>query len=276
MSGDARWMALLGGILVVTACASTSLTPVIASSPGSIGIEEQRVLIALVDIDTNEMAASEDLEVVATLRDRIGSPLGTHPGEFVWLVPEVRGLYSFEFEIPGPGTYQVTIEGDGLGELGPVGFVAVDDPLGPGRGDPAPLSETRTAADTPLDDLTSDPDPDPAFYEMTVAEAVSDGPSVIVFATPAWCESQACGPLLDQVKALSDDFPELNFVHVEVYEDIHVSSIDELVAVPAVDEWGLVSEPWVFVTDESGMVSALFEGAASDAELRSAFAEVAP
>jgi hypothetical protein len=157
-----------------------------------------------------------------------------------------------------------------------VGVVAVEDPPGVAVGDPAPLSETRTTADTDLDDLTSDPTPEPSFYEMTVAEAVQAGPTVVVFGTPAWCQSQACGPMLDQVNVLSTEFPDLNYVHVEVYENIHVTQFDDLVPVPAVEEWQLISEPWIYVTDSDGTVSASFEGAVSDEELRAAFARVSP
>jgi hypothetical protein len=264
----------LATLLILAACGGgPSLSPMLASSPAGIGVGDQRVLIALIDIDTNQMAATPDAEVVATLRDRNGSPLGEYPGEFVWILPDVRGLYAFDLDIPGPGTYQVTLAGS-LGSLGPMGLVAMADPPVVGVGDPAPLSVTRTTSDHALGDITSDPDPDPRFYRMTVAEAVEDGPSVIVFATPAWCVSQACGPLLDQVKAMADVYPGLNFVHVEVYEDIHVTSFEELEYVPSVLEWGLVAEPWVFVTDSSGLVAGSFEGAVSDGELRRAFDRV--
>jgi hypothetical protein len=45
--------------------------------------------------------------------------------------------------------------------------------------------------------------------------------------------------------------------------------------VPAITEWGLPSEPWVFVVDGTGVVTSNFEGAASEQELRSAIEEVA-
>ena len=60
--------------------------------------------MAVENADTRESLASPDVEVTATLRDRIGTPLGEYEGEFVWMVPEVRGLYKFDMEIPGPGT----------------------------------------------------------------------------------------------------------------------------------------------------------------------------
>jgi len=266
-------LAVLG--LVLAACASGSdAFPFIASSPGTIGVGEQRVLVAVIDRDTQQVLVENQVEAVATLRNEDGSPLDTSPAQLVWTIPEVRGLLSFTFDIPEPATYQVTIESDSWGELGPVGLVSVADPVMVSPGDPAPRSETRTSAAHPIDEITSDPDPDLRFYEMSVAEAVSSGPTVIVFATPAWCSSQACGPLLDQVGELSADYPGLNFVHVEIYEDITVDSMEELEAVPAITEWGLPSEPWVFVTDATGTVTHAFEGAASDFELRGAFDEV--
>ena len=170
----------------------------------------------------------------------------------------------------------MTLESDGFGETNPAGLVAAEDPPVVEEGERAPLSETRTTDTHELSEITTDPDPDPSFYEMTVAEAVQSGPSVLVFATPAWCVTQTCGPLLDQVKSLSEQYPGLNYVHVEIYENIHADSFQDLMAVPAVTEWGLPSEPWVFVTNGDGVVEAAFQGVALDSELEAAFSEVSP
>ena len=234
-------------------------------------------MFALVDPETDEFLAAPDREATVTIRDENGSPLETYPMEFIWTIPDVRGLYVARVEIPEAATYQATIDADGLATAGPVGFVAFGDPPLIEPGEPAPASETRTSAEfSDLSIITSDPEPDPAMYETSVAEAVGDGtPAVIVFATPAFCQSQTCGPLLDQVKALRPDYPGIDFVHVEIYDDLQVSSPEELTVVPATSEWGLPSEPWVFVVDAAGVVSAAFEGAASDAELIAAIDAVA-
>lgn len=272
-----RRLGLALAALLITACGSgTDAFPFVANSPGTIGVGEQRVLVGVIDRETQQFLVDGEVEATATLRDENGSPVDTSPAELVWTVPEVRGLLAFRFDIPEPATYQVTIETGEWGELGPIGLVSAADPAVIARGEQAPPSETRTTTEHTLDEITSDPDPNARFYEKSVAEAVSSGPSVIVFATPAWCSSQACGPLLDQVGELSGSYPDLNFVHVEIYEDIHVDSVDQLRAVPAVTEWGLPSEPWVFVTDADGVVTRSFEGAANDAELRAAFEEVSP
>jgi hypothetical protein len=243
----------------------------VASSNGSIGVGEQRVLFALIDPKTNEFLASPDREATVTIRDENGSPLDTYPMEFLWTIPDVRGLYVAHVEIPEAATYQATIDAEGLATAGPAGFVAHDDLPLIEPGEQAPASETRTSADFPdLSVITSDPEPDPAMYETSIGDAVTSGSSsVIVFATPAFCASQACGPLLDQVKALRPDYDDVEFVHVEIYEDLQVE-VEDLTAVPAIAEWGLPSEPWVFVVDSAGVVSAAFEGAASDEELSAA------
>jgi hypothetical protein len=262
---------LLLATAAVTAACSSGVTPVafVASSPASIGIGEQRILFAMVDPNTNAFLASEDAAATALLRDEDGTPLGTYDLEFVWTVPGERGIYAGYFDIPAPGVYQVSVEQVGLDESGPTGFVAVDNPPMVGAGEPALLSETRIGTD--FDDLsliTSDPEPDPEMYSITVAEAVSNGrPSVLVFATPGFCKTQTCGPMLDQVKDLRPDYPAIDFVHVEVYEDLQVDRNEDLVFVEAFLDWQLPSEPWVYIVDGEGTVVATFEGAASDDEL---------
>jgi len=270
---------LAGALILLGACSSEAVTPfgIIASAPLSIGLGEQRVMFGLIDQETNESLASPDHPATVTLRDDNGAPIETYATEFMWTVVDVRGLYVAQIEIPEAATYQVTLDSEGFETAGPMGLVAVDDPEVIVRGDPAPASETRVSADYPdLAVISSDPDPDPAMYELSIAEAVTGGePAVIVFATPGFCVSATCGPLLDQVKALRADYPGVGFVHVEVYEDLQVTDQSQLTPVSAVTEWGLPSEPWVFVVDSSGTVTASFEGAARDEELNAAIADVA-
>ena len=272
-----RRVALIGLLAVLGACGSDEVEPFAQVASSGIGLGEQRIMFALIDPETNDFLASPDREATVTIRDENGSPLETYPLEFLWTIPDVRGLYVAHVDIPEAATYQATIDAEGLATAGPAGFVASDDLALIEAGEEAPRSETRTSDDFPdLSVITSDPEPDPAMYESSVADAVTSGsPSVIVFATPAFCASQACGPLLDQVKALRPDYEGVGFVHVEIYEDLQVDSVEDLTPVPATEEWGLPSEPWVFVVDSTGVVSAAFEGAASDEELTAAVEAVA-
>jgi hypothetical protein len=94
-------------------------------------------------------------------------------------------------------------------------------------------------------------------------------PTVVLFATPAFCTSAACGPLLDQTKALASTHPDADFIHIEVYQGFNEPGFapdgDHLV--PAVVEFGLPSEPWIFVMDETGVVIARIEGVLAEGEL---------
>lgn len=272
----------IGVLALVAACGGSGDEPtplaIVASTQGTLGVGHQRVMVALVDQDTNGFLAEPDRPATLLVADENGSPIGEYPTEFIWTVPDVRGLYVSHLTLGEAGTYQLTVKAEGLPDAGPVGMVVVDEPTMVVPGDQAPASETRTAADVDdLSEITSDPDPDPAMYELSIADAVTSGrASVIVFATPAFCQSQACGPLLDQVQALRPEFPDVDFVHAEVYEDLQVTDPEDLVAIPAVGEWGLPSEPWVFVVDSTGIVWSSFEGAAGDDELRFAIGAVAP
>ena len=144
-------------------------------------------------------------------------------------------------------------------------------------GDAAPLSETPTIAETAdLRTISSSPEPDPALYQMSVADAVQTGkPAVISFATPSFCVSATCGPQVSDLSELAARYQgRANFVHVEVYRDPHLidpaSPARELA--PAVGEWGLVSEPWTFVVGSDGRIAARFEQYAPPAALESALA----
>ena len=50
-----------------------------------------------------------------------------------------------------------------------------------------------------------------------------------------------------------------------------VHSLPSSTAVPSVDEWGLLSEPWIFAVDGDGIVRGSYEGVVTDGELEAVF-----
>ncbi len=56
--------------------------------------------------------------------------------------------------------------------------------------------------------------------------------------------------------------------------DLEAAWAGELVPVPEMAQWGLDSEPWVFVTDAEGRVAGKFQGITSEAEVGAAIAGV--
>jgi hypothetical protein len=114
------------------------------------------------------------------------------------------------------------------------------------------------------------------MHQMTIADAVTSGrPTLIVFATPAFCVTRVCGPTKQMVDQLYPQYKdEVNFIHVEPYELEPARSGEGLIPVPAVGEWGLPTEPWAFIIDKEGNVAAKFEGIVAPSELEEALQNV--
>lgn len=145
----------------------------------------------------------------------------------------------------------------------------LDKPKAPAIGDAALPSANRTVATEPaLEKLTSDVEPNAALYQMTVAEAITNGrPSVVVFSTPGFCQTAVCTPVLESVKTVyTQQSDRANFIHIEVYKQFNPELIlaDEMVA------WGFTSEPWTYVLDTTGRVAARLGGPVSPRELTAA------
>lgn len=145
-------------------------------------------------------------------------------------------------------------------------------------GDKAIPSRNLTAADVPaLDQLTSDPRPDPDFYRMTIADAIASGkPFVVTFSTPSFCQTAVCAPNMSVLKQLKSEFGDrVNFIHVEVYPYPFGESFQQAKLVPAMQEWNLRTEPWTFLVDGNGVIQARYEGGITFDELRPAIAQLA-
>jgi hypothetical protein len=156
----------------------------------------------------------------------------------------------------------------------------------PRIGAAAPASDTPTATNPDeIVRISTDDDPDPDFYRESVAQALAaQQPFAVVFATPAFCASLTCAPTLDLVKSSAAEYKDrMTFIHVEPYQLELVdgslrpvlSEENRPISVPATEQWGLPTEPYIFVVDSAGRVTAKFEGTASAEELRQAFDGVA-
>lgn len=261
---------VVAAALALGACGggSDNLT-IVGSSPSTIGLGSQRLVMAEVDPESSAFVGGPDEATTVTFTSP-SDATQTVRAEWVWSIEGVRGFLITrpEFDEAGPWTAAITSPRGTTGET--TFTVNADIPI-PEVGEPVPASETRTSAEFDLDAITTDPDPEPAFYEMTVAEAVSDGtPSLIVFATPAFCQTAVCGPTLEVVKEVVAARNGLDVVHVEIFENVDSEGAGPLVEVPAVVEWGFPSEPWIYVVDAEGVATARFEGAVSPGEVAAA------
>lgn len=243
--------------------------PVLVSSEIVAG--DNRVLIGVLNGEDAPIG-SPAIDVAADfffLDESSTEPVTSADFEFIETVPGERGLYVGHVTFPDPGSWgaEVAITGDGIDERLKVAFDVLESGTTPKIGTRPPALDTPTADDVAkLSAITTDPHPDRDFYELSIADAFEERrPFVVVFATPKFCTSAVCGPTLDIVKGVSEDFARINFLHVEVYTNLDDPS--DLKVVPAVKKWGLPTEPWVFVVDERGRVAAKYEGTVAASEL---------
>ena len=136
----------------------------------------------------------------------------------------------------------------------------------PDVGDKAVSVHTETLADVnDASKLTTRVPPNKEMLREDFADVLGRKPVVLVFATPALCQSRVCGPVVDVAEQVRDEVGDkVSFVHQEVYRDNKVNKGLR----PQLADWRLASEPWIFVIDRSGRISARFEGALSVPELR--------
>lgn len=263
--------------------APTGIRPILVSSEVVVG--PNRFLFSLIDA-ANNLVAAPDVPVAVQFYDLAADPAAVvfeDEARFIWAIEDARGLYVVDADFPNAGRWAAELtaqQPQGQAQVR-VEFEVAAEGSTPGVGEPAVSVDTPTATDVggDLAQLTSDDDPNPRFYRTAVDEAVSAGaPFVLVFATPAFCRTQTCGPMLDNVKAIAGDFPELTFINVEPYEMTFIDgrlqpdlADGQLQAAPWTLAWGLQTEPWIFVVDGLGVVTAKFEGAVAEEELRSAF-----
>ncbi len=262
-----RLVAVLGLTLTLSACGSAGEGLVIVgSAPGTIGTGPQRVILAWLDAEQNPLGGPD--QPITAVFTRNQQPYAETPGEWVWSIEGVRGFYVAYVDFDQPGTYQVTIRSEDGRPTPPSPFEVAEVASVPEIGQLPPRSVTKTSPPQELADITTDPNPEPAFYQVTVAEAMTSGePSIIVFASPALCQTATCGPTLDIVKQVAAAHPGLRVVHVEVYDNLDATGAGELQVVPAVNEWNLPSEPWVYVLGPEGRVAGRFEGSVSASEI---------
>ena len=198
-------------------------------------------------------------------------PIGVPGGE----TADVGSLYVAYIATPRPGRYWFLAEPVGgprriqaLGNL-----VVGARPQAPAVGDRAIASKTPTLRSTggDLKALTTSRRPSRALYRSSVAEALgAHVPFVVSFATPLFCQTRACGPVVDVVAAVAARHVRVRFIHVEIYEGNDPAQGTNR----WVDQWRLPTEPFTFVVDRRGVIRAKLEGAIGVAELERAVAAV--
>jgi hypothetical protein len=186
---------------------------------------------------------------------------------------QVAYVSDIPLERPGPWAFGALIKKGGSYQYS---LLPSPDPVGdypmPQVGQQAPVIHTLTAGqvsdisqiDTrvPPDDMHSD----------DFANVVGKKPVVLLFATPALCQSRVCGPVTDIAEQVKQEFGErVAFIHQEIYNNNNINDGPR----PQMRAFHLSTEPWAYVIDRSGKVSSVLQGPFSVQELEAAVQKVA-
>ena len=188
---------------------------------------------------------------------------------------DVRGIYVAHVTLPraGPWGVEISVEhAPGVVETTRLSVDALPQSRVPLPGTAAPRSRNRVASDvSDLRLIDSSEPPDPRLHQTRIVDAIRQGrPQVIVFATPKYCTSRVCGPVLDVVRTLIPVWGDrVAFVHEEVWQTGGMQRLS-----PTMEEWHLRSEPWIFIVDGAGVICARFEGLTTRGELETALREM--
>jgi len=151
-------------------------------------------------------------------------------------------------------------------------FDVLDKPKTPALGTVPPASQNDTFATNPDTASLCSRQPACPLHDKVIADVLGKGrPLVVQFSTPAFCTSRFCGPvlevLLQQVPAYQD---KMDFIHIEVWQDFQLQKYR-----PAVQEWNLPSEPYMFLMDGAGKVVGKLESIFAEEELKDALDRLA-
>ena len=183
-----------------------------------------------------------------------------------------QAVYLSELPLDQPGEWRLVALVERDGETSAVRIpsvvakTAAQDKV-PEPGEKAPVIHTPTVDDvgdvTEIDTRV----PPGSMHDVDFADAVGKQPIVLLFATPALCQSRVCGPVVDVAEQVKRDRPDdAAYIHMEIWNDNDPNKG----ARSQVLDYHLRTEPWLFVINSDGTVSTRIEGAFSVDELEQA------
>jgi hypothetical protein len=187
-------------------------------------------------------------------------------------LPKGRGIYVTDATFPVAGVWKAAAVLPGNKQ---VKFVVQvnESAVAPVVGASAPTA----ASPTPAAPLGVDPlctrTPKCPLHDVSLTQVIGNGrPAAVMFATPALCQSQYCGPVLDEMLDIMAPYAAkgVQFAHVEIYASNRGATLS-----PTVEAWGIETEPWLFTIDGAGIIKERLDGAMATNEVTAALDRIA-
>jgi hypothetical protein len=196
---------------------------------------------------------------------------GTTPGgDRPAIVTGGRGIYEADgvvFDAAGVWEVALSPEIGGVAQRITATFVVTESSPIPAPGDRALKTENLTidskgVPEAAIDSMAvaGEGIPDPELHRWTIAEAIERGrPALVLFGTPAFCESRFCGPEVEELQRLANEYADRAvYIHVEIWKDFEGQVVNQGAA-----EWLLrkrpdgtpeMTEPWLYLIGADGVI----------------------
>jgi hypothetical protein len=110
-------------------------------------------------------------------------------------------------------------------------------------------------------------DPPSDMHAKDFADVVGKQPVALLFSTPQLCQSRVCGPVTDiELQMQAKYGRQMTFIHQEVYVD----NDPQKGLRPPLQQFHLQTEPWLFVVNKDGVITARLEGSIGVREFENA------
>lgn len=220
-----------------------------------------------------EAGVTVHLRRIATAPDETGEVIaGPLTAQYSPPTDTGQGVYYLQTDLEEPGIIEIVAQS---GESFGTAAVQVVDPaqsriVNPADGTTVVPGTMAISAPTPtIDDHMGvfdicTQDPQCGMHEISLDDALATGqPVAVMFATPQFCQTAVCGPSVLNLDVLREegDWGDTIFIHSEIFaEEPTGADVASTPLVPAVQAWGLPTEPWFFTIGADGVIVGRLDG----------------
>jgi hypothetical protein len=243
----------------------------LASSVFTVG--QNRLAFGMID-DQGQFVYGPTAVYVAPTPDAPARGPFVAPADVLLTEPRYRSRQAAEETDPFAAVYQAQVPFDKKGRWAVLAvtksgntFVAAPSQVQvnteqadqiPDVGERAPDVATDTLASVKGNEKLLDTRVPPSdMHADSFDQVLGKKPVALLFSTPQLCQSRVCGPVTDVAAQLQAKYRDrIEFIHQEVYVD---NDVNKGLREP-LKAFHLPTEPWLFVVDASGKITARLEG----------------
>jgi hypothetical protein len=168
-----------------------------------------------------------------------------------------RAYLPLTVTFPELGVYDIATIYEGARLDSQVQVYSLEDVAPPVVGEALPPLVTPTSTDPLQVDPLCSRVPACPFHEVSLNTAVASGKRVVMLvASPAYCQSAICGPVLDNLIEVAGSRSDIVVIHCEVYKNPKaVPELSQAALAPVPKAYSLTFEPVLFVADGTGRIT---------------------